>query len=74
MSNNSPTFRLFRKIPGFFDGIASSIDFFSDEKSKYKIDMTEREADLDSIYSDWQAVGNDIKKAMKEHGTAQRRS
>ncbi len=68
MTNNSYTFRLFRKTPSLINGISSSLDFFGDDSTHYKINKTEKEADFDSIYSDWQAVGNDMREALKEYG------
>ncbi len=75
MSNDSPTFRLFKRVPSFKNGISSALDLFGSEGSNYRMNTTEKEADMDSIYSDWLAVGNDMRKAIKDHGaeTAKRK-
>ena len=73
MSENSPTFRLFKKMPTFLNGFASSMDFFSDNEKIYKVDKTEKEADWNSIHADWLAVGNDINKAITEEYEAERK-
>ncbi len=65
MSNNSPTFRLFNELPTFMNGIASPVDFFGNDECKYRIDKSEKEADWNSIYSDWQAVGQDLKMSYE---------
>jgi hypothetical protein len=65
MSQNSPTFRLFKKMPSFANGVSSCLDFFGDDNANYKFNKTEKEADWDAIHSDWQAVGDDLKKAYE---------
>lgn len=66
MSKNY-TFRLFRKTPGFIDGMASNFNFFGDESRNYVIDESAEEADCNSIYSDWKAVGGDMKVAFNKY-------
>jgi hypothetical protein len=73
MSNNSPTFRLFRKIPNFMNGFSATFNFFGNDSKIYKIDKTEKEADWNSIYSDWLAVGQDLRKVLQEHGQSKQK-
>jgi hypothetical protein len=68
MNCNSPTFRIMRKKQSFIDGVSSVVDFFGNEKEKYYFDKTEKEADANSIYADWVAVGNDMKEAIDNYG------
>lgn len=61
---NSPTFRLFRNRPSFIEGASYIMDLSSGE-SRYNVNLTEKEADLDSLASDWVAVGKDMRKAFE---------
>lgn len=63
---NSPTFRLFKNEPSFFDGVVSLIDM-SPNSSRYNQDKTENEADTNSLRADWYAIGNDMWKAIKKY-------
>ena len=62
----SPTFRLFRREPSFFDGIASLVNM-SSNLFRYNQDATEIEADTNSLRADWYAIGEDLWKAIKEY-------
>lgn len=65
MGYNSDTFRLFKKTPSFIDGVSSLMDL-SDNKDRYNINSTEKEADFKSIQADWLAIGNDMQKAIDD--------
>ncbi|MDP3779080.1 MAG: hypothetical protein Q8R30_03515 [bacterium] len=47
----------------FADGMASLI-CPSSSKEKYNLDDTDQAADLNSLYADWLAVGEDMKEAI----------
>lgn len=64
---SNQTFRILRKRTTFISGISSIVDFFGEESRKYNLSSTEEKADMDSIYSDWKTVGDDMKKAMKNY-------
>lgn len=59
------TFRLFMR-PSFLRGFVAVVDF-SNLMNKYNTDDTEKKADFNSISSDWQAVGSDIRSAISQH-------
>lgn len=63
---NSPTFRLFKREPSFFDGMASLFNM-SPNLFRYNQDATEIEADTNSLRADWYAIGRDLWKAIKEY-------
>lgn len=63
---DSPTFRLFKNRPSFVDGAVSLVDF-SENASRYNINDTEKEADYDSLASDWLAIGSDMKTAIETY-------
>ena len=60
------TQRLFA-TPSLTEGIGRIFDFFSLFES-YNIDKTEKEADTKAIYSDWKAVGEDLRFALIDYG------
>jgi hypothetical protein len=66
MYAQSPTFRLFRKHPSFSDGMASLVDL-SNNQSRYNYDKNEIEADINSLHSDWVAVGDDLRGVIKKY-------
>ncbi|MEK7117595.1 MAG: hypothetical protein AAB861_02360 [Patescibacteria group bacterium] len=72
MSNPIHSFRLFKKRPSFIDGVSSIIDH-SNLGSRYNFDKTEKEADVKSLYADWLAVGEDMKKAINTYAPKESR-
>jgi hypothetical protein len=50
--------------PSFVEGMARSIDLFG-VLQEYNRSLSEEEADAWAIYSDFQAVGTDLSKAIK---------
>jgi hypothetical protein len=50
--------------PSFLSGVASLVDL-AGTRHKYNRWATPAEADAWAIYSDWLAVGNDLRAAMK---------
>ncbi len=56
-------YRLYSR-PSFFEGIARLFDFRG-RLNKYNFSRSNNEADFRSIESDWQFVGNDIRKAIR---------
>lgn len=70
--SHTPSFRLFKKKLSFTDGVASLIDF-SENQSRYHIDATEKEADMNALRSDWLAIGSDMKKAIEQYAAAEPR-
>lgn len=63
MNYSSPTFRLFKKRMSFSDGMGSLI-CPSGSKERYNFDNTKEAADFNSLYADWLAIGEDMKKAI----------
>ena len=65
---NNYTFRLFKKrvTPSFIGGAGSILDF-SDSDNLYNYDHSEKEADRNSIQSDWLQVGKDLQNIIDEH-------
>lgn len=56
--------------PNFLTGCARTIDLGAVlNRSSYNFSATPEEADLRAIGHDWEAVGNDLRKAMVEHKT-----
>jgi hypothetical protein len=51
-------------IPSFWRGLAASIDI-GNTLTIYNDSETAEEADYKAIYSDWSAVGGDIRYAMQ---------
>lgn len=66
----SQTFRLFKRMPSFADGVASLINL-SPNRLRYNYDATPNEADINSLRADWFTIGNDLHKAIKEYGRKQ---
>ncbi|MDO8505025.1 MAG: hypothetical protein Q7S48_00365 [bacterium] len=66
MHTNSYTFRLFKKMPSFTDGVASLVDM-SPIVSRYNQDATENQADINSLRADWYAIGADLHTAINEY-------
>lgn len=67
MKQASNTFRLFKEMPSFINGLAANIDIFSDEELKYNVDATEKDADWNAIYADWKSVGADLKLSIEQY-------
>lgn len=63
------TFRLFNR-PAFIGGFTAIVDF-EELMKKYHNDETEKIADQNSIASDWQAIGSDIKTAIEGYGAGE---
>lgn len=63
---NSPTFRLFKREPSFADGFASIVDM-TPSTERYNQDDTPKEADVNSLKADWQAVGDDLREVIKKY-------
>lgn len=66
MYAQSPTFRLLKKRPSFSGGIASLVDL-SNNQSRYNYDKNESEADINSLYADWVAIGDDLRGVIKKY-------
>lgn len=51
--------------PSFFSGLARTLDLFGcyDE---YNVSETPQEADAKAIYSDWKAIGLDLKNTISQ--------
>ncbi|HUC01946.1 MAG TPA: hypothetical protein VMA75_03500 [Candidatus Paceibacterota bacterium] len=62
------TFRLFDE-PTFLKGFTSLFDF-REIIDLYHTDKTTKEADLNSLKSDWKAVGDDLRSAITENAPA----
>ncbi|MGO8761568.1 MAG: hypothetical protein ACLP2P_08820 [Desulfobaccales bacterium] len=56
---------------GFFEGMARVLDLGS-TMVMYNESSTPQEADIQALYSDWQAVGNDLENAMRSYGQEQK--
>jgi hypothetical protein len=67
MNYSSPTFRLIKNKRNFREGLGSLLDFSTSE-DKYRISDTPAQADRDSLLSDWQAVGEDMRYALDQYG------
>lgn len=52
--------------PSFFSGVARLFDFWGLFDS-YNNSRNGRSADAKALYSDWRAVGLDVRKAMREY-------
>ena len=59
------SFRLFAR-PGFLEGVARIFDFANVLQS-YRYDTTAREADAKAVRSDWMAVGDDLRHAIRTY-------
>lgn len=59
------TGRLFAR-PSFLEGVARVIDIGA-TLNVYNQDSTGNEADAKAIYSDWFAVGDDLRSAIRKH-------
>lgn len=55
---------------GFFEGMARVLDLGGTMVS-YNESMTDEEADLRALSSDWQAVGDDLRNAAIKYAQAQ---
>lgn len=62
----SQTFRLFKRMPSFIDGVASLIDF-SPNRFRYNYDIAPNEADINSLRADWFAIGDDLRKTIEKY-------
>lgn len=63
----SPSFQLLKEHPSFMDGFASLLDVNGEIMNKFRTSRTDEKADHDSIYSDWKAVGNDMRVSMDKY-------
>lgn len=64
------TGRLYAK-PSFLEGFARVLDLGATLSNIYNRNLTPREADFDSLLSDWAAVGDDISYAIQYYGAQQ---
>ena len=64
---NSPTFELLKEHPSFLDGFTSLLAVNGDVMKKFNTSRTDEKADHDSIYSDWKAVGNDMRVSIEKY-------
>ena len=62
---NTNTFHLFAK-PSFVSGMASVLDM-AGTLTVYNEHETPEEADCAALFSDWLAVGEDIKNSIKKY-------
>lgn len=60
----SPTFFLFAR-PSFWAGTASIFDF-ANTQLLYNVSMTPEQADYFAMKTDWRAVGDDLRRAIRE--------
>jgi len=63
---NSPTFRMLKKLPSFWNGFGSVLDIGGTsyrDLTRYE-DMKPSEADYEALKADWEAVGQDFKAVM----------
>ena len=58
-------------LPSFFEGIARNIDIFGTLQD-YNSSSNPMEADARALRKDWEAVGRDIRFAMKTHQKSQK--
>lgn len=63
-TTSSPTYFLFAR-PSFWAGTASLLDF-TNSLFLYNSSLTPEQADYFAMKADWQAVGNDLRRAVKE--------
>lgn len=61
--NSVGTFRLFKKLPSFLDGVSAMLDF-APSRSRYNYDSNENQADINSLRADWFAIGKDLKEVI----------
>jgi len=65
MNENSKTFKLIKSLPSFEKGMNRILDFYGDlDKDIYNTSPTQEEADYIALKSDWEATGDDIRKAL----------
>jgi len=60
------TFQLFT-YPSFLEGVGQLVDV-TGSLNRYKTTDTDPEADTKALKSDWEAVGSDLRTAIKEYG------
>lgn len=63
----SPTFRLFKQLPSFAGGFSAAVSFDAPVTDNFNTDEDETTADLKALYSDWRAVGNDLRTALNQY-------
>lgn len=68
MGQNIKAFRLIKNRASFLGGVISLIDINKSIKDSYNTDKTEKEADVNSLKSDWEAVGQDMYNAIERYG------
>ncbi len=72
--NTSKVRSLLLARPSFLEGIARLFDF-GNTLSQYYFNepdvLTPQEADALAIYSDWQAVGDDMREVMMEYSNSE---
>ena len=59
------SFRLFAR-PSFLEGVARIFDF-ANVLQRYRYDTTEHAADANALTSDWMAVGDDLRHAIRTY-------
>jgi hypothetical protein len=59
------SFRLFAR-PSFLEGVARLFDF-ANVLQRYRYDRTEHDADAHALSSDWTAVGDDLRHAIRTY-------
>lgn len=64
---SSPSFRLFLERQNFLTGFTSVFDLYKPLEGKYNTDSSTHEADQNSLKSDWMAVGQDMRSALKKY-------
>lgn len=52
-------------LPSFMEGVARVVDFGS-TLNQYNDSPTEEQADLRALQSDWEAIGNDMRKIFED--------
>ena len=64
---SSHTFRLFKKLPGFFDGVGAVVSFNTPVHRNFNTDIDGRTADHNALAADWHAVGEDLQSALETY-------
>ena len=62
----SPTSTHLFAVPSFLMGIARTVDLFG-LLNEYNTSPNDRLADYYALYSDWKAVGDDMREIMREY-------
>jgi hypothetical protein len=64
-SLHNHSFRLFAR-PSFLEGVARIFDF-ANVLPRYRYERTEHAADANALTSDWMAVGDDLRHAIRTY-------